>query len=107
MEDKLASIERRYKELTAQLADPDLASDYARYVELARQHSELEPIVQKYALGSRRGRSSPRTRRLQRATMNLQRSPARKPKACANASRSSSRSCGSCCCRKTRATSAM
>lgn len=48
MEDKLASIERRYKELTAQLADPDLASDYARYVELARQHSELEPIVQKH-----------------------------------------------------------
>ncbi|MCS7088934.1 MAG: peptide chain release factor 1 [Thermoflexales bacterium] len=48
MEDKLASIERRYKELTTQLADPDLANDYARYVELARQHSELEPIVQKY-----------------------------------------------------------
>jgi peptide chain release factor 1 len=48
MEDKLASIERRFQELTAQMADPTLANDYARYVEIARQHSELEPIVQTY-----------------------------------------------------------
>lgn len=48
MEEKLASVERRFNELTAQMADPTLASDYARYAEIARQHSELEPIVQKY-----------------------------------------------------------
>ena len=30
------------------MADPELANDYARYVEIARQHSELEPIVQAY-----------------------------------------------------------
>ena len=48
MEEKLASVERRFNELTAQMADPALANDYARYVEIARQHSELEPIVQKY-----------------------------------------------------------
>jgi peptide chain release factor 1 len=48
MEDKLASIERRFHELTVQMADPELANDYARYVEIARQHSELEPIVQAY-----------------------------------------------------------
>jgi peptide chain release factor 1 len=48
MEDKLASIERRFHELTAQMADPALANDYARYVEIARQHSELAPIVQAY-----------------------------------------------------------
>jgi len=48
MEDKLASIERRFHELTAQMADPALANDYVRYVEVARQHSELAPIVQAY-----------------------------------------------------------
>jgi peptide chain release factor 1 len=48
MEDKLASIERRFQELTLQMADPALANDYARYVEIARQHSELAPIVQTY-----------------------------------------------------------
>ncbi len=30
------------------MADPELANDYARFVEIARQHSELEPIVQAY-----------------------------------------------------------
>jgi peptide chain release factor 1 len=48
MESKLASIEQRFRELTAQMADPALANEYARYVEIARQHSELEPIVQTY-----------------------------------------------------------
>jgi peptide chain release factor 1 len=48
MEDKLASIERRFHELTAQMADPALANDYVRYVEVARQHSELAPLVQAY-----------------------------------------------------------
>ncbi|PJF47426.1 MAG: peptide chain release factor 1 [Chloroflexi bacterium] len=48
MEDKLAGIERRYEELAQRMADPELTNDYARYAEVARQHSELEPIVQKY-----------------------------------------------------------
>jgi len=30
------------------MADPALANDYVRYVEVARQHSELAPIVQAY-----------------------------------------------------------
>jgi peptide chain release factor 1 len=48
MEEKLASIEARYNELTAQMADPAVASDYARYSELARQQNELREIVEKY-----------------------------------------------------------
>ncbi|MFC1466290.1 MAG: peptide chain release factor 1 [Candidatus Brachytrichaceae bacterium NZ_4S206] len=48
MEDKLAGIEQRYEELAQRMADPVLANDYPRYAEVARQHSELEPIVQKY-----------------------------------------------------------
>ncbi|GIV84390.1 MAG: peptide chain release factor 1 [Candidatus Roseilinea sp.] len=48
MEDKLAGIERRYEELAQRMADPELTNDYPRYAEVARQHSELEPIVQKY-----------------------------------------------------------
>ncbi len=48
MEEKLASIEVRYNELTAQMADPAVASDYARYAELARQQNELREIVEKY-----------------------------------------------------------
>ncbi len=48
MEEKLASIVQRFDELTEQLADPALATDYARYAEIAKQRTELEPIVQKY-----------------------------------------------------------
>ena len=48
MEEKLASVEQRFNELTEQMADPDLANDYARYAEVAKQHNELQPLVQKY-----------------------------------------------------------
>lgn len=48
MEEKLASLERRFDELTQQMADPELANDYARYAEVARQHNELQTIVQTY-----------------------------------------------------------
>jgi peptide chain release factor 1 len=48
MEEKLATIEARYNELTAQMAQPDMASDYARYADLARQQNELQPVVSAY-----------------------------------------------------------
>lgn len=48
MEDKLASVEQRFNELTEQMADPALAMDYVRYAEVAKQRTELEPIAQKY-----------------------------------------------------------
>jgi peptide chain release factor 1 len=48
MEEKLASVEQRFNELTEQMADPDLANDYARYAEVAKQHNELQALVVKY-----------------------------------------------------------
>jgi peptide chain release factor 1 len=48
MEEKLEAIEQRYEALSQQMADPEVANDYARYSELAKQHSEMQEIVQKY-----------------------------------------------------------
>jgi peptide chain release factor 1 len=48
MDDKLAAIEQRYEDLTRQMADPDIANDYARYAEIARQQNELQELVAKY-----------------------------------------------------------
>jgi peptide chain release factor 1 len=48
MEEKLASVEQRFNELTEQMADPELANDYARYAEVAKQHNELQGLVVKY-----------------------------------------------------------
>jgi peptide chain release factor 1 len=48
MEEKLASVEQRFNELTEQMASPELANDYARYAEVAKQHNELLGLVQKY-----------------------------------------------------------
>ncbi len=45
MNDTLEAIERRFQELTAQMSDPQVASDHTRLQKLAREHSELQPIV--------------------------------------------------------------
>jgi peptide chain release factor 1 len=44
--DRLADLEREYFELEARLADPDLLGDQARYQEVARRYSDLQPIVE-------------------------------------------------------------
>jgi peptide chain release factor 1 len=46
MFEKLAEIESRYEELQHLMAES--AADYARLAELARERSEIEPVVQKY-----------------------------------------------------------
>jgi len=46
--DKLASIDRNFRQLTDKMADPSIASDAAAYRKLAIQHKELEPVVQAY-----------------------------------------------------------
>jgi peptide chain release factor 1 len=48
MDEKLATIEARYNELSAQMGQPDVASDYAHYADLARQQSDLQPVVSAY-----------------------------------------------------------
>jgi peptide chain release factor 1 len=46
--EKLAQIESRYQELTAQLSSPDALNDSSRYQKLARTHADLSEIVEKY-----------------------------------------------------------
>ena len=46
--DKLDQIESRYEDLSQQLADPAVLANGARYQKLARLHSELGEVVEKY-----------------------------------------------------------
>ncbi len=48
MFNRLDEIAKKYEELTTQLGDPQLIADTARYMKTARQHRELEPIMEKY-----------------------------------------------------------
>ena len=51
--DQLRQIEERFKELSRQMADPEVAADYARLSVLAREHSRLEEVVDTYRLHRR------------------------------------------------------
>jgi peptide chain release factor 1 len=42
--DLISEIERSYADLTAQLADPEVLGDRARYADAARAHAELAPV---------------------------------------------------------------
>ncbi|MGH9859485.1 MAG: PCRF domain-containing protein, partial [Candidatus Acidiferrales bacterium] len=46
--EKLHQVEARYDDLTQQISLPEVLADSARYQKLARQHSELAEIVDKY-----------------------------------------------------------
>jgi len=46
--DKLAEIEKKYEELTAQLSDAEVLADSARYQRAAKAHAELAELVGKY-----------------------------------------------------------
>jgi peptide chain release factor 1 len=48
MFDRLAGIESRYEDLTRRMADPDVAADYAKVADLAKERAGLEPIVTAY-----------------------------------------------------------
>jgi peptide chain release factor 1 len=45
---KLDQLEAQFEELTRQLADPAVVSDNARYRKLAKAHSDLSEVVEKY-----------------------------------------------------------
>ncbi len=45
LEAKLAEVEGRFEELTRELSAPDVLSDLARYRDLAREHAELQEVV--------------------------------------------------------------
>jgi peptide chain release factor 1 len=48
MFDKLDQIEARYEDLGRQLGDPSLLSDQKKFQTIAKQHRDLEPIVDKF-----------------------------------------------------------
>ncbi len=48
MLDKLAQIERRFAEIEAQVADPEVFSDQGRFAKLMRERSDLDEIVTVY-----------------------------------------------------------
>jgi peptide chain release factor 1 len=48
MLDKLTQVEKRFNELTAQMATPEVATDYQRLAEHGRERAELEPVVVRY-----------------------------------------------------------
>ncbi|RUM89103.1 MAG: peptide chain release factor 1 [Thermodesulfatator sp.] len=45
---RLAEVERRYEELSRRLSEPEALADRKRYAALAREHAELERIVEVY-----------------------------------------------------------
>ena len=48
MLDKLAQVEKRFDELTAEMARPEVASDYTKLAGVGRERAELEPVVAQY-----------------------------------------------------------
>src|SRR3984957_16154761 len=46
--EKLDQIEHRYVEMTTELSSPEILNDSANYQKLARRHSELAEMVEKY-----------------------------------------------------------
>ncbi len=48
MFDKLGQMEERYEELGRQLGDPALLSDQKKFQAVAKQHRDMEPIVEKF-----------------------------------------------------------
>ncbi len=51
--DQLRQIEKRFEDLSRQMADPEVAADYGRLSVLAREHSRLEQVVDAYRLHRR------------------------------------------------------
>ena len=49
MFEKLESLKGRYEELTEAMAQPEVASDYARMQEILKERAGLETVVSKYA----------------------------------------------------------
>ncbi|MGC2583776.1 MAG: PCRF domain-containing protein, partial [Acidobacteriaceae bacterium] len=48
MFERLEQIEARYQNLGAQMADPEVLGDHAQYQKIAKQHRDLEPVVEKF-----------------------------------------------------------
>ena len=49
MIEKLENIANKYEELTAKIIDPQVIADNRTLQKLVKEHSELKPIVEKFA----------------------------------------------------------
>lgn len=49
MLEKLEQVENRYRELNSLLSDPSVVRDRENFTKYAREHAELEPIVEKFS----------------------------------------------------------
>ncbi len=45
---KLSEVEKKFAELSEKLSDPELVTDREKYAQIAREHAELEKIVEAY-----------------------------------------------------------
>ena len=48
MFDRLEQIEARFEEMGRQMADPEVLADHEKYQKIAKQHRELEPVIEKF-----------------------------------------------------------
>jgi len=48
MFDRLEQLEIRYRELETELADPKIVTDQPRYQKVAKQHRDMESVIEKY-----------------------------------------------------------
>ena len=48
MFEKLEAIEKRYKELTKEISDPELISNQAQWRKAMKEHADLEELIQKF-----------------------------------------------------------
>ena len=48
MFDRLAQMEARYESLSRDMSDPDLVNDQKKYQAIAKEHRDMEPIIERY-----------------------------------------------------------
>jgi len=48
MFERLEQIESRFQDLSRQMADPEVLADHEKYQKIAKQHRDLEPVVEKF-----------------------------------------------------------
>ena len=48
MFDRLAQMEARYESLSRDMSDPELVNDQKKYQAIAKEHRDMEPIIEKY-----------------------------------------------------------
>ena len=48
MFDRLAQMEARYESLSRDMSDPNLVNDQKKFQAIAKEHRDMEPIVEKY-----------------------------------------------------------